>query len=175
MCLLNCKNLMPDERAASAYTLPYEEYYAKGVRGVFFDIDNTLVRHGEPAVTRAIALFDRLRSIGLTPFILSNNEIHRVQTFADAVGADYLHKAGKPKKKGYLSGCRKMGIDPSQAISVGDQIFTDTWGARRSGIRAILVDPIDPSREEIQIRLKRILEKPVLRAFERAHRGEQGA
>ena len=153
--------LTPDERAASAYTLAYEAYYAQGIRGVLFDIDNTLVRHGEP---ETVKLFERLRGIGLVPFVLSNNEINRVRSFAETVGADYLYKAGKPAKHGYLEACGKMGIEPSQALAVGDQIYTDIWGAKRSGIRAVLVEPIDPSKEEIQIRFKRLLERPVLAA-----------
>ncbi len=41
---------------------------------------------------------------------------------------------------------------------MGDQIFTDVYGANRTGIRTILVKPIHP-KEEIQIVLKRYLEK----------------
>ena len=87
-----------------------------------------------------------------------------------SVGADYLHKAGKPSKKGYLKACDIMGIKPSEALAVGDQIFTDIWGAGRSGIRSCMVDPIDP-REEIQIKLKRKLEKPFLAIYRAKRRG----
>ncbi|MCR5675825.1 MAG: YqeG family HAD IIIA-type phosphatase [Lachnospiraceae bacterium] len=163
-------NLFPDERAVSAYTLPYEEYRAAGIRGVIFDIDNTLVRHGEPAVWRTVRLFAHLKELGLTPFILSNNKVDRVRSFAEAVGADYVWKAGKPKKYGYLKACGIMGITPAEALAVGDQIYTDIWGAKRSGMRAVLVDPIDP-REELQIRIKRWLERPILALFLRRKRG----
>ena len=166
MCDIFMKNLLPGERADSAYTLPYEELREQGVKGVIFDIDNTLVRHGEPACFRTVGLFAHLRELGLTPFILSNNGIDRVRSFAEAVGAPYLHKAGKPGPAGYRRACEVMGIRPEEAIAVGDQIYTDIWGAGRCGIRSILVAPIDP-REEIQIKFKRILEKPVLRAYER--------
>ena len=44
---------------------------------------------------------------------------------------------------------------------MGDQLFTDVYGANRAGIYSILVRPMDP-REEVQIVLKRYLEKPVL-------------
>ncbi len=150
------------ERAASAYLLPYDTYRAEGIRGLIFDIDNTLVMHGAPANGQAVALFERLRRFGFRTLILSNNGEDRVKMFADAVGADYIYKAGKPRKAGYLRACAQMGVEAGEAIAVGDQIFTDLWGACRSGIRAVLVDPIDP-REELQIRLKRILEKPLLK------------
>lgn len=52
---------------------------------------------------------------------------------------------------------------------MGDQLFTDVYGANRAGILSILVKPINP-KEEIQIVLKRYLEKPVLYFYERHRR-----
>ena len=53
------------------------------------------------------------------------------------------------------------GTDVSNTNMIGDQLFTDIYGAKRAGIRNILVKPIHP-KEEIQIVLKRYLEKIVL-------------
>ena len=39
----------PDEYLDSTYEIDFDELYAQGYRGVIFDIDNTLVRHGAPA------------------------------------------------------------------------------------------------------------------------------
>jgi hypothetical protein len=58
-----------------------------------------------------------------------------------------------------------MGITASQTFVVGDQIFTDIWGAKKAGLYNILVKPIHP-KEEIQIVCKRYLEKIVLYFFE---------
>lgn len=41
----------PDEYLDSTYEIDFDELYAQGYRGVIFDIDNTLVRHGAPAVS----------------------------------------------------------------------------------------------------------------------------
>ena len=57
----------PREYVDSAYDIPYEEFYGRGIRGVIFDIDNTLVPHGAPADTRAVALFERLDGDGDMP------------------------------------------------------------------------------------------------------------
>ena len=59
-----------------------------------------------------------------------------------------------------------METDLENTIFVGDQLFTDVFGAKRIGMRNILVRPIDP-KEEIQIVLKRYLEKIVLFFYER--------
>lgn len=54
-----------------------------------------------------------------------------------------------------------MNTDKSDTYFVGDQLFTDVWGANRAGIKSVLVKPID-KHEEIQIILKRRLEWIVL-------------
>ena len=47
---------------------------------------------------------------------------------------------------------------------MGDQIFTDVWGANRAGVESFLVKPI-AKHEEIQIVLKRYLERIVMHFF----------
>lgn len=160
------KQFYPDEYLDSTYDIDYETFYQEGYRGVIFDIDNTLVPHDAPADERAIALFDRLHKIGYGTALLSNNKEPRVKSFAEDVSADYLYKSGKPKRRGYLQAMEKMGTDEKTTLFVGDQLFTDVWGARRSNIYAILVKPIHP-KEEIQIVLKRYLEKIVLFFYDR--------
>ena len=71
----------PDEWLDSAYDIPYEQFYQKGMRGIIFDIDNTLVPHGAPADERAVQLFERLRAIGFHTCLLSNNKEARVAPF----------------------------------------------------------------------------------------------
>jgi shikimate kinase len=59
---------------------------------------------------------------------------------------------------------RLMGTTSDNTLFIGDQLFTDVWGAKRLGIYCILSKPINP-KEEIQIVLKRRLEKPVLKSY----------
>ena len=59
-----------------------------------------------------------------------------------------------------------LGTDMRNTLFVGDQLFTDVWGAKNTGILSILVHPID-KKEEIQIVLKRYLEKIVLAFYKR--------
>lgn len=53
----------PDRYVASTYVIDFEGLYEKGIKGLIFDIDNTLVPHGAPADERAIELFERLKRI----------------------------------------------------------------------------------------------------------------
>ena len=164
----------PDAYMDSTYVIDFEKLYKEGIRGVIFDIDNTLVPHGAPADERAIRLFARLRSIGLDYCLISNNQLPRVKPFADAVQAKFVEDAHKPSRKNYLKAMKLMHVDLDSCIFVGDQIFTDVYGANRTGIRTILVKPIHP-KEEIQIVLKRYLEKIVLFFYRRKCQKQQSA
>ena len=161
------RRFYPDHEADSAYEIDYEGLYQKGYRGVIFDIDNTLVPHGAPPDDKAITLFDRLRTIGYGTMLLSNNKEPRVKMFHDGVDSPYIFKAGKPGRRGYETAMERMGTRPETTLFVGDQLFTDVWGAKKAGIITYLVKPIHP-KEEIQIVLKRYLERIVLFFYHRS-------
>ncbi len=161
------ETFFPDEYAASTYIIPFEKLYEQGFRGVIFDIDNTLVPHGAPADERAEKLFQRLKDIGFRSCLLSNNQEPRVKMFNQDIGSEYICNAHKPSTKNYIRAMEIMGTDRTNTLFVGDQLFTDVWGAKRAGIRSILVKPIHP-KEEIQIVLKRYLEKIVLHFYKKA-------
>ena len=160
------KKLYPTKYLDSSYSIDYEQLYRSGIRGLIYDIDNTLVEHGMPATERAIKLFEQLRSIGFDTCLISNNKEPRVKPFADAVGSKYVYDAHKPSRKNYIRAMELMGMDTGNTYFIGDQIFTDVYGANRAGIPSILVKPIHP-KEEIQIVLKRKLEKIVLFCYKR--------
>lgn len=157
----------PDIWLDSTYEIDFEKMRKSGIYALIFDIDNTLVPHGAPADDRAMALFRRLHELGFSMMLLSNNKEPRVKSFCDAVeGAAYIYKAGKPGRKGYEKAMKRMNSDRNTTVFIGDQLFTDVWGAKRCGIYSILVKPID-KKEEIQIVLKRYLEKIVLFFYRR--------
>ena len=92
--------------------------------------------------------------------------------FNDEVHVQYIFKAGKPKVSGYERAMELMGTDKGNTLFVGDQIFTDVYGAKRAGLRTILTRPIHP-KEEIQIVLKRYLERVVLHFYIRSAKREK--
>ena len=160
------ERFFPDEYVDSAYGIPFEELYRKGYRGIIFVVDNTLVRHGAPADARSIGLFESLRAMGFSTCILSNNKEPRVAPFAGQVKSPYIFKGGKPSVKGYERAMEVMGTGRENTLFIGDQLFTDVWGARRTGSYSLLTKPMD-THEEIQIFLTRYLEAVVLRAYKK--------
>jgi HAD superfamily phosphatase (TIGR01668 family) len=159
----------PDRYVASTYVINFEKLYEEGIRGIIFDIDNTLVPHGAPADKRAIELFERLKRIGFKCCLISNNQEPRVKMFNEKIQVDYVYDAHKPSTRNYRKAMEIMGTDTGSTIFIGDQLFTDVWGAKRAGIPNMLVKPIHP-KEEIQIVLKRYLEKIVLYFYKRSQK-----
>lgn len=160
------RTFYPDAYEDSAYQIDFERLYQEGYRGVIFDIDNTLVAHGAPADARAVRFFARLKKLGYRCCLLSNNKEPRVRAFNEKIRVKYIFKAHKPQTANYRKAMQLMHTDADHTLFVGDQIFTDVWGANRAGIRTILVKPIHP-KEEIQIVLKRYPEKVVLHFYKK--------
>ena len=154
-------NLLPDLYLKSTYDIDFEDMYRRGYRGVLFDIDNTLVGHNAPQDERSLALLARLHELGYKTAVVSNNKLPRVSSFADPANMFYVYKAGKPLGRGYRQAIEDMGLTDGEVFSVGDQIFTDVWGANRAGLFNILVKPLGKDIG-FHIYLKRILEKPIM-------------
>ena len=160
------KRFYPDRMEASVYGIAFQEWYDKGFRGLIFDIDNTLVMHGADADEKAIQLMGELKKMGFAVCLLSNNKQERVERFNREIHVDYIFNAHKPSGGNYRRAMELMGTSLKDTLFIGDQLFTDVYGARRIGMANILVKPIDP-KEEIQIVLKRYLEKIVLFFYNR--------
>lgn len=166
------KKFFPDEYLESTYKIDFEEQYRKGYRGIIFDIDNTLVPHGAPSDKRAEKLFEGLKKMGFQCCLLSNNQYQRVSSFNEKIQVHFIENAHKPSRKNYLKAMELMGTKIENTLFVGDQLFTDVYGAKRVGIHNILVKPIHP-KEEIQIVLKRKLEKIVLFFYAKEQRKDK--
>ena len=162
----------PTKWVQSIYDVDFKKLYKKGYRGILSDIDNTLVEHDADASDEIILFLKELKEMGYEICLISNNNEERVSRFNKTLNLYMIFNAKKPLKKGYLKAMELMGTNKSNTIFIGDQIFTDIYGANRTGIKSILVDPISP-KEEIQIILKRYLEKIVLYFYKKGSRKQK--
>lgn len=158
------KILYPYEYAKSVFSIDYEKLYRMGYKAVLFDIDNTLVHHGEDSTGEVDALFSAIHDIGLKTLLLSNNTEERIQRFLRNIDSPYIHDAGKPETAGFLRAVEMLGIKKEEAVVIGDQIFTDIYGANRSGIDNILVEYMR-YEDEKKIGIRRNLEKIILKLY----------
>ena len=135
-----------------------------GIKGLILDVDNTLTTHDNPVPADGIVEWlDSMKANGIKLMIVSNNDAERVRLFADPLGLDFVSKSGKPLKRGYTAAMQKMRLTEKETAAVGDQLFTDVWGAKVAKITMLYVKPIElEPMKKVFIRFKRILEKPFL-------------
>ena len=138
-----------------------------GIKALLIDIDNTLEPYENPMPgADLLAWFNSLEKAGIKVAFVSNNNAKRVELFNKNLGFPAYFKAGKPFKKNVLRALSDMGVSADKAILMGDQVFTDVWAARNSGLRAILLPPIKDKRD-ILTRSKRALEKPIIKKYKK--------
>lgn len=153
--------LIPTYVAESAYNIDYKDFYSKGFRAIIFDIDNTLVLHDRKANESAELFIYMLHRIGYKVSVLSNNNKDRVKDFCEACKIDYyIENASKPSAKNFHKIAMMAGVKESEILCIGDQLFTDVWGANNAKMTSILVDPLG---KEIKyyITIKRFFENIV--------------
>ncbi|MBR2013246.1 MAG: YqeG family HAD IIIA-type phosphatase [Clostridia bacterium] len=154
--------LMPQFLIPDVSALTEEFLKENGIRGIIFDIDNTLVGFREPKPTEAnLALFARLREQGIAFAVASNNNKHRVGTFAEGLGISAYHRACKPLGFALAKLRKEFGLKSKEIALVGDQIYTDMLGGNLAGMITVLVEPID-QKETVFFKIKRALEIPVV-------------
>lgn len=84
-----------------------------------------------------------LEAAGVTVMILSNNRSgRRVNAFCGQLGIPYVGHAGKPSVRGYREAMALADRQAEETAMVGDKLLTDVLGARRSGVLALMVEPL---------------------------------
>ena len=169
------KLLYPHEYVESVFAIDYEKLYNKGYRGIIFDIDNTLVHHGEDSTIEVDELFENIHSIGLKTLLLSDNSEERIKRFIRNIDSPYIHEANKPSVANCLKAVKMLNIKKEEAVVVGDQILRDIYGANKSGIDNILVKYMR-YENETKIGIRRNIEKVILKfyAFSKSYQNRIG-
>ena len=153
----------PDLAYNDIYLLTPSSLKELGVKGIVFDIDNTIAPYEVIRPTDEMnRYFSDLRDAGIKMAFVSNNNGSRVTTFNENLGLFYVCKAGKPSPKGVEKCISHFGLTKEEVIAVGDQIFTDCIAAHRAGIRFILVKPIK-DKETLFFKIKRYFERPFVK------------
>lgn len=161
------KRLYPNEMLDSVYELPIETLKSAGIKGVIFDIDNTLVPYDVAEPTNEVMQLIRLlETEGFKVVLLSNNTEDRVIRFNEKLKVFAVHKAQKPLRKNFKRALELLQCKKEEVIIVGDQLFTDVYGGNRMGMQTFLVKPIS-DKDEWQVKLKRHFEKIILKYYQR--------
>ena len=159
------KKLYPTTYLKSIYEMDIGQLKEEGIKGIIFDIDNTLVPYDEIEPNeQIISFFEMLVSKGFKITLVSNNTEDRVVKFNEKLRVFALHESRKPLTRNFLKALTLMNCQRHEAIIVGDQIFTDVYGGNKAGIRTILVEPVS-DKDEWKTKVKRGLEKKVIKSY----------
>lgn len=138
-------SLLADRAVNSVFDLQPQALAREGITLLLADLDNTLTPYSSETPTQEVRAWKQgLEEHGITLFVLSNSrKLTRVPNYCRSLGVGCIRHAGKPKVKGFLEAMRTLDRRPEETLMVGDQIFTDVLGAKRAGLRVILVEPIE--------------------------------
>lgn len=116
----------------------------QGIRLLLCDLDFTLAPKSVPEPDEAIfAWIDGMKAAGITVMILSNNRRSaRVERFCGRLGITYVGHAGKPSRRGFVEAMEKAQVSKQETAMLGDKLLTDVLGAQRSGVTALMVEPM---------------------------------
>jgi len=131
------------------------------IRLLMLDFDNTIVPYTTNIPTDEMDRWLReMKESDIQLCVVSNSRNERVKKFCAAYGIDCITLARKPFPKGIRECLGKYGIPASEAALVGDQIFTDVFGANNTGVMPILVRAID--NHNIWLKLRHVAELPFI-------------
>ena len=135
-----------------------------GVKGIVFDIDNTVTMWGSNEIAPITRKWlEDAKAHGFRVCLLSNNRKARIDDISRILDIPSA-KGFKPFGSAFRSALCLLGTSPQETAIIGDQIFTDILGGNRAGLYTILVQPMSTT-EFFTTRLLRRLERTVLRSL----------
>lgn len=160
--------LIPDLRVESVWELTADRLRQMGVDAVLVDVDGTLKNYRAASLfPESVAWLESLRAANIGVCLVSNGRTERIRLAAERLNVPFVTKALKPFPFVCRRVVRRLGFDRSRTALVGDQIFADILAGRLAGLRTILVRPIRPEEEPWFTRIKRPVERLVLRWLDR--------
>jgi len=158
--------IYPDKYLNNVKEITIDFLKENNIKGLILDIDNTLIDFDRKLLDGAKEWCEDLKKQGIKFYILSNtNKKDKVEKVSKELDIPYINFAKKPLKKGFKTVQKKLQIENSREIAtVGDQIFTDVIGARRSKMYSILTKPLD-KRDIFMTRIKRPLENWIIKRY----------
>ena len=153
--------LLPKLITEELTDLTVENLQQCGIRLLMLDFDNTIVPCTTNVPTeKMVAWLNTMNGTEIQICVVSNSHNDRVKIFCDKYGIDCITHAKKPFTKGINECLAKYRIPAAEAALVGDQIFTDTFGANNAGVMPILVRAID--NHNIWLKLRHVAELPFI-------------
>ena len=154
-------SLLPKHRTDALTDIHPDFFVNNGIRLVMLDFDNTIIPYTTDEPTPLMASWlTWVRDCGIYVCVVSNSKKNRAPVFCEKHHLHCITHANKPGRKGIRQCMEKFGMTPDESVLIGDQIFTDTLGANRCGVRSILVKSIH--NHTFWLKLRHVAELPFI-------------
>ena len=135
--------MKPEKVYKSLAEMPWDILAQEGIRTALLDFDNTLgPDHATEPEEYSYNCIKLIQEQGIRCCLVSNAKSGRSAKIAEMLDIPCVTFAKKPGTSGVLKAIELMGSNKQESVMVGDQIFTDVFGANRAGLFTILVDPL---------------------------------
>ena len=159
------KIFLPDFIFNSYKNLTAQFLLERGADTLILDIDNTLVPYEIETPTEELyGWFSEMSKNGIKIAFVSNNDKKRVELFNEKLGYAAFYKSKKPLLKTMKKVMNILESTPKKTLLMGDQVFTDVLAGNRMGFITVLLPPIK-DKTDLFTKIKRVLEKPILRKY----------
>ena len=144
------------------------ELKSQGIDALLLDLDNTMLPWKDSIVPDFVRVWvKRAIDLGFGVCIVSNTHYpRRLAKISDDLGIAAISHAIKPRKRGFDTAAKMLGVHISKCAAIGDQLLTDILGGNRAGAYTILVRPMDP-KEFLGTKISRLVEYAIFALLRR--------
>lgn len=161
---------VPNYIAPGILEINYDHLFASGIKHLVFDVDNTLVSFGEPALDPAIQKF--LIELKARPEVccvhLASNSIRDLSRIRESLGVTSVQPrlvSFKPLPGFYRRVLSQIHDEPRAVAMIGDKLIQDIWGGNFVGMTTVLVRPLGRDNLLDRLLLTRWHERRLLRKY----------
>ncbi len=152
--------LKPDYNLESIYDIDIKELKAKGIKGIFFDLDSTVMQSGTGKFTKkTLEFFEELQKDFKVAIVSNNHNKAYFDKVQKTSPVKIYGNARKPDVKILKLACYELGLETKEVAMVGDRPLTDILAGKKAGMKTILVDSISKNQEGILTRFVRFIER----------------
>lgn len=168
------KNVIPNSYYQSVYDIDYSKLKKENIDTILFDIDNTIANVDDTNIPyKTKELISNLKKQNFKILLFSNNHKERVEPVSKTLNLKALSDAGKPAKQAYQKALKQINSKKENTVAIGDQLLSDIVGAKKYGLKAILVDQLS-KENNLKTGLAQKLQKHMIKKLAKKNLFQKG-
>lgn len=155
--------IKPDYNLNNIYEIDFDDLKKQGIKCIMFDLDSTvMLSKSATFAPQTVEWFNTFINDFEVVIISNNKKNDYIENAAKLAPCRVIGKANKPNPKVARQYLEEKGIEPKNAVMVGDRPLTDILVGKFLGCKTILVGSINP-HENIPTKFVRALERSTIK------------